>query len=216
MSPNLQVKILRVLQDRSFERIGGVKTLRVDIRVIAATNQDLEELVAQGKFREDLYYRLNVSPIKAPPLRDRISDIPLLVQHFLEELSRKRKRPRKRLTPRAIDLLRQYPWPGNVRELENLVERLVILTEGDVIDLADLPEKFQGATAAPVAPEEFPDEGTDLNLAVLSLERRLILTALDKSNWVKSRAARLLHLNRTTLLDKMKKQNIPAVPGPTS
>ena len=143
MSPNLQVKILRVLQDHSFERIGGVKTIQVDIRVIAATNQDLEELVARSKFREDLYYRLNVIPIKVPPLRDRLSDLPLLVQHFLEEFSRKRKKPGKRLSPAAMDLLLRHSWPGNVRELENLVERLVTLTEGEVIDAADLPEKFQ-------------------------------------------------------------------------
>jgi DNA-binding NtrC family response regulator len=215
MSPNLQVKILRVLQEHAFERIGGVKTLRVDIRVIAATNQDLEGLVARQKFRQDLYYRLNVIPIKVPPLRDRRDDIPLLVQHFLEEMSRRRQRPRKRLTPGVLELLCRHDWPGNVRELENLVERLVILTEGEVIDLADLPEKFQAAT--PVASlEELPGEGLDLNAALQSLERRLIFQALQKSNWVKSQAARLLRLNRTTLLEKMKKQHIPASPQPQS
>ena len=119
------MKILRVLQDHAFERIGGVKTIRVDIRVIAATNQDLEELVAENHFREDLYYRLNVIPIMVPPLRERLSDIPLLVQHFLTEFSRKRKRPRKRFSPGVMDLLLRHSWPGNVRELENLVERLV-------------------------------------------------------------------------------------------
>ncbi|MCX5890600.1 MAG: sigma-54 dependent transcriptional regulator [Deltaproteobacteria bacterium] len=216
MSPNLQGKILRVLQDHSFERIGGVKTIQVDIRVIAATNQDLEELVARGKFREDLYYRLNVIPVKVPPLRDRLSDLPLLVQHFLAEVSRKRKKPWKRLSSAALDLLLRHSWPGNVRELENLVERLVTLTEGEVIDVADLPEKFrQGFPATPPAPEEIPVGSTDLNAAVQALERHLILQALQRSNWVKSRAARLLHLNRTTLLEKMKKQNIDAAPGLT-
>ena len=216
MSPSLQVKILRVLQDHSFERIGGVKTIQVDIRVIAATNQDLEELVARGKFREDLYYRLNVIPIKVPPLRDRLSDLPLLVQHFLAEFSRKRKKPWKRLSAAAMDLLLRHSWPGNVRELENLVERLVTLTEGEMIDAADLPEKFQqGFPAASATPEELPVGGTDLNAAVQALERHLILQALERSNWVKSRAARLLHLNRTTLLEKMKKQNIAAAPGLT-
>lgn len=216
MSPNLQGKILRVLQDHSFERIGGVKTIQVDIRVIAATNQDLEELVARSKFREDLYYRLNVIPIKVPPLRDRLSDLPLLVQYFQAEVSRKLKKPRKRLSAAAMDLLLPHSWPGNVRELQNLVERLVTLTEGEVIDAADLPEKFQqGSPASPPAPEEFPVGSTDLNAAVQALERRLILQALERSNWVKSRAARLLHLNRTTLLEKMKKQNIDAAPGPT-
>lgn len=209
MSPNLQVKILRVLQDHAFERIGGVKTIRVDIRVIAATNQDLEELVAQNKFREDLYYRLNVIPIKVPPLRERLGDIPLLVRHFLEKFSRKRQRPRKRCSRQAMDLLRRHSWPGNVRELENLVERLVTLTEGEVIEVADLPEKFQQLSpAGPASAEDFPAEGADLNAALQALERRLILAALERSNWVKSRAATLLRLNRTTLLEKMKKQNI--------
>ncbi len=214
MSPNLQVKILRVLQNHAFERIGGVKTIQVDIRVIAATNQDLEDLVARNQFREDLYYRLNVIPIRVPPLRDRVSDIPLLVQHFLTEISRKRKIPRKRFSPEAMDRLLRHSWPGNVRELENLVERLVILTEGEMIDVSDLPEKFQtGSPAGPAATGDIPAAGTDLNAAVQALEHHLILTALQKSNWVKSRAARLLHLNRTTLLEKMKKQNIPAAPN---
>lgn len=213
MSPSLQVKILRILQEHAFERIGGVKTLRVDIRVIAATNQNLEELVARNKFREDLYYRLNVIPIKVPPLRERRDDIPLLVLHFLEELSRERQRPRKRFTPAAMELLSRHSWPGNVRELENLVERLVILTEGEVIDVADLPEKFQLTTPVSLI-EKLPGDGLNLNDALQSLERRLIFQALQRTNWVKSQAARLLHLNRTTLLEKMKKQNIPASPQP--
>ncbi len=213
MSPGLQVKILRVLQDRSFERIGGVKTIRVDIRVIAATNQDLEERVRQGKFREDLYYRLNVIPIKVPPLRERVGDIPLLANHFLEEFSRKKKKPRKRLSPEALELLRRYPWPGNVRELENLMERLVILTEGEVLGVADLPEKFRAAAPSPLpGPLFLPPQGVHLTRAVQEFERDLILRALEKSNWVKARAAHLLNLNRTTLLEKMKKQNIPFTP----
>jgi transcriptional regulator with PAS, ATPase and Fis domain len=213
MSPGLQVKILRVLQDHAFERIGGVKTIRVDIRIIAATNRDLEELVADNHFREDLYYRLNVIPITVPPLRERLSDLPLLAQHFLTEFSRKRKRPRPRLGPGVVDLLLGYSWPGNVRELENLMERLVILTEGETIEVDDLPEKLQAkAPAAQTALVELPAEGADLNAAVQALERRLILQALERSNWVKSRAARLLYLNRTTLLEKMKRQNIAAAP----
>jgi DNA-binding NtrC family response regulator len=209
MSPSLQVKILRVLQDRSFERIGGVKTIKVDIRVIAATNQNLEEMVRQNRFREDLYYRLNVIPIRVPPLRDRVADIPLLVQHFLHEFSRKKKKPIKRLSPQALDLLLRYPWPGNIRELENLMERLVILSEGEEVQVAELPERFRAKTAAPpVKPQEIPEQGIHLTAAVQEFERDLILKALDRSNWVKSRAAQLLHLNRTTLLEKMKKQNI--------
>ena len=211
MSPSLQVKILRVLQDRSFERIGGVKTIKVDIRVIAATNQDLEEMVRRSRFREDLYYRLNVIPIRVPPLRKRVADIPLLVQHFMHEFSRKKKKPIKRLSPEAMDLLLRYPWPGNIRELENLMERLVILSEGEEVQAAELPERFRQKPAAPQArPQEFPEQGLHLTAAVQEFERDLIVKALDKSNWVKSRAAQLLHLNRTTLLEKMKKQNIMA------
>jgi DNA-binding NtrC family response regulator len=218
MSPGLQVKILRVLQERAFERIGSTKTIRVDIRVIAATNQDLEEMVSRGRFREDLYYRLNVIPIWVPPLRERTGDIPLLIQHFLGQFCRKRKIPLKRFSPRALELLLAYPWPGNVREMENLMERLVLLSEGEVIDLADLPEKLRGLEATlPVAPpKESSHQGVHLTAMVQAYERRLILTALERSNWVKSQAAQLLHLNRTTLLEKMKKQNIPLAPGAPS
>ena len=217
MSPSLQVKILRVLQDRSFERIGGVKTIKVDIRVIAATNQNLEEMVRQGRFREDLYYRLNVIPIRVPPLRERVTDIPLLVQHFLQEFSRKKKKPNKRLNPGAMDLLLHYPWPGNIRELENLMERLVILSEGNEIQVSELPERFRTKTATSSAgSKEIPDQGIHLTAAVQEFERDLILKALDKSNWVKSRAAQLLHLNRTTLLEKMKKQKILAASNLTA
>jgi DNA-binding NtrC family response regulator len=217
MSPSLQVKILRVLQDHSFERIGGVKTIRVDIRVIAATNRNLEELVNQNKFREDLFYRLNVIPIRVPPLRERVPDIPLLVQHFLEFFSRTKKKPRKQLSPSVLDLLQQYPWPGNIRELENLMERLVILSEGEVIEVTDLPEKFQRLISPPAeTPGDFSERGIHFNDAVQSFERNLILKALRQSNWVKTQAAQLLHLNRTTLLEKMKKQNIPSKPDSTS
>ncbi len=210
MSPGLQVKILRVLQNRAFDRIGGVKTIRVDIRVIAATNQDLEGMVSQGRFREDLYYRLNVIPIRVPPLRARISDIPLLANHFLQEFSRKKKKPLKRLNPEVMDLLLHYAWPGNVRELENLMERLVILSEGEVVKVSDLPERFRVALPPSTAPglRDFPEQGIHLTDAVQEFERHLILKALEKSNWVKSRAAQLLNLNRTTLIEKMKKQKL--------
>jgi DNA-binding NtrC family response regulator len=210
MSPGLQVKLLRVLQDRSFERIGGIKSIKVDIRVIAATNQELEALVKQGNFREDLYYRLNVIPVRVPPLRERVGDIPLLVKHFLQEFSKKKKKPAKRLSPQAMDLLVRYPWPGNVRELENLMERLVILTEGDEIKVDDLPQRFREADSMGIEDKsiDFPLEGLNLPQALQDLERRLILKALERSNWVKSRAAQLLNLNRTTLIEKMKKQQI--------
>jgi DNA-binding NtrC family response regulator len=221
MSPGLQVKLLRVLQDRSFERIGGVKSIKVDIRVVAATNQELEALVKQGNFREDLYYRLNVIPIRVPPLRERVSDIPLLVVHFLQEFSKKKKKSAKRLSPQAMDLLIRYPWLGNVRELENLMERLVILTEGNVVEVEDLPQRFReiGSMGVPGAESiDFPADGLNLPQALQEFERRLILKALERSNWVKSRAAQLLNLNRTTLIEKMKKQQIltPEAPPLTS
>ncbi len=215
MSPALQVKILRVLQDYSFERIGGLKTIRVDIRVIAATNQNLEELVRTGGFRGDLFYRLNVIPINIPPLRERGSDIPLLARHFLEDFCRRRKIPLKRLAPDALDLLQRYAWPGNVRELENLMERLVVLTEGEVLEAADLPEKLRRREGAPALAPELPLAGVNLTAAVQEFERDLILRALEASHWVKSRAAALLKLNRTTLLEKMKKQNISFAPVPS-
>ena len=165
------------------------------------------------QFREDLFSRLNVIPIQVPPLRARISDLPLLAQHFLDGFSRSRHKAHKRLSPAALDLLRQYPWPGNVRELENLMERLVILTEGEIIETADLPEKFQGLTSfRPEKPEDFPVPGLGLNDPEQAYERNLILAALRQANWVKSQAARLLRLKRTTLLEKMKKQSIPASP----
>lgn len=210
MSPGLQVKLLRVLQDRSIERIGGIKSIKVDIRVLAATNQDLEDLVRQGKFREDLYYRLNVIPIRIPPLRDRVSDIPLLVAHFSQQFSKKKNKSPKRLSSAAMELLTRYAWPGNVRELENLMERLVILAEGDVVQVEDLPERFKETVSLGVEPEsiDFSPHGLNLPQALHELERRLILKALEQSKWVKSRAAQLLHLNRTTLIEKMKKQQI--------
>lgn len=209
MSLGLQVKILRVLQEHQFERIGGLKSIKVNIRVIAATNQDLENLVHQGRFREDLYYRLNVIPIKIPSLRERRGDIPLLVTHFLHEFSRKKKKNVKRLTPEAMHLLVNYPWPGNVRELENLLERLVILADGETLEVRDLPERFrEHSKANDLLAIEIPEEGIHLHEAVSAFERQLIIHALNKTGWVKNQAAQLLNLNRTTLIEKIKKQKI--------
>ncbi len=209
MNPSLQVKILRVLQDRQFERIGGNRTIKVNIRVIAATNQDLQQLVQAGKFREDLYYRLNVIPIRMPPLRERRSDIPILVNHFIQEFSRKKKKNLRRVTPEAMRRLTDYDWPGNVRELENLMERLVILSEEEVLDVKDLPEHFQHQPAGTIWwPAEIPSGGLPLQKMLSDLERQLIIKALDQSGWVKNQAAQLLQLNRTTLVEKIKKQKI--------
>ena len=209
MSPTLQVKILRVLQDRQFERIGGNRTIKVDIRVIAATNRDLPQLVQAGRFREDLYYRLNVIPIRIPPLRERRGDIPILINHFLQEFSRKKKKNLSRVTPAAIRLLSAYDWPGNVRELENLMERLVILAEGEILDVQDLPEQFRQPAAPTVLwSADLPVEGVPLQKVLSDLERQLIIKALDQVGWVKNQAAQLLQLNRTTLVEKIKKQKI--------
>ncbi|MGQ9695943.1 MAG: sigma-54-dependent transcriptional regulator [Thermodesulfobacteriota bacterium] len=209
MSPVLQSKLLRVLQDRQFERIGGIKTIKTDIRVIAATHQDLKLAVEQKRFREDLYYRLNVIPIHLPPLRERKSDIPLLANHFLEHFNRTKKKKIKGFTKEAMDKLIKYNWPGNVRELENTIERVVILLDGDFINPQDLPEKFQNLTRNNL-PQEIiiPDEGICLEEAVNEFEKKLILQALQKTGWIKNKAARLLNLNRTTLIEKIKRQNL--------
>ncbi len=209
MSAKLQVKLLRFLQERKFERVGGSRTIQVDARILAATNRDLEAMVAQGGFREDLYYRLNVIPIRVPPLRERKDDIVLLTQHFLQLHSQKKGIPLKRISSAAMDAMQRHNWPGNVRELENVIERVIILTEGDEIQLEDLPQRMQ---VQPLR-QSFPsigldDDGIDLKGMLDELENSLILEALKKSGGVKNQAAKLLGLNRTTLIEKMKKKRI--------
>ncbi len=211
MSPNLQVKLLRVIQEREFERVGGVKSIRTDVRIIAATNRDLEEEVAQGRFREDLYYRLNVIPLNLPPLRERRDDIPLLVKHFMGKYGREKNSRITGFSRRAMNLLAHYRWPGNVRELENLVERVLVLCDGTEVDTADLPERIAAGTprTSEVVPLiDLPETGIDLSTAVSEFEKAIIMQALTRSNWVKNRAAKLLHVNRTTLVEKIKKQNL--------
>jgi len=209
MNPLLQSKLLRVLQERQFERIGGIKTIKTDIRVIAATHQDLKQAVQQKRFREDLYYRLNVIPVRIPPLRERKTDIPLLAHHFLDHFNRSKKKKIKGITDEAMESLMSYDWPGNVRELENTIERVVILVDRDIIGHQDLPERFH-ALPQPESPQvlEIPEEGISLDTAVNEYERNLILQALIKTGWVKNKAARLLNLNRTTLIEKIKRQNL--------
>ncbi|HNR50429.1 MAG: Transcriptional regulatory protein ZraR [Deltaproteobacteria bacterium ADurb.BinA179] len=211
MSPNLQVKLLRVIQEREFERVGGVKSIRTDVRIIAATNKNLEEEVEQGRFREDLYYRLNVIPMNLPPLRERRDDIPLLVKHFLAKYGKEKNPSLTGFSRKAMNLLMQYKWPGNVRELENLVERLLVLCDGPEVDTCDLPDKIlAGAvqTTSAVPHIDLPESGIDLSSAVSEFEKSIIIQALNRSNWVKNRAAKLLHVNRTTLVEKIKKQKL--------
>ena len=212
MSPMLQVKLLRVLQEKQFERVGGTKTISSDFRVIAATNRDLEEEVGQGRFREDLFYRLNVIQIEAPPLRDKPSDIPLLVDSFFAKFNRVKKRRVKGFTPEAMAALVKYAWPGNVRELENLVERMLILSSGELVALEELPERFlDPAKAAPAksgASFAISEAGLCLSEVVTDFEKGIIEQALNRTGWVKNRAANLLQVNRTTLIEKMKRYNM--------
>lgn len=209
MSPKLQVKILRVLQERRFEPVGSTKTVEVDVRIIAATNHDLERAVQERRFREDLFYRLNVIPIKVPPLRVRRTDIPLLARHFVTLRNAANHRAVEGVSEEAMRLLTQYDWPGNVRELEHLIERLVILKEKGVLEVADLPLKVRKGEIDFKAPAmEIPDGGISFRRAVTEFENALILRALQKTGWNKNRAATLLKLNRTTLVEKIKKKHL--------
>jgi len=228
MKANLQAKLLRVLQEREVEQVGGVKPTKVDVRVIAATHQNLEELVAAGKFREDLYYRLAVIPLVAPPLCERQADISLLIDTFIERFSRRKNDRRTTIDPVAMRNLQAYAWPGNVRELENLMQRLVILHRGKRITLKELPEKYccvdlktaeidssgSGSEVSSVSsapPEaEWSDDGLDFNGLISEFEDRLILQALSRTGGNKKEAARMLNLKRTTLIEKIKKKNLPA------
>jgi two-component system, NtrC family, response regulator PilR len=209
MSPGLQAKLLRVLQAREFERVGDSQTIKVDVRVIAATNSDLRRMVADGSFREDLYYRLNVIPIRMPALRERRADVPLLAQYFLDRLAAQAVPPRGRVTlaQDAQQALMAFDWPGNVRQLENVMERALALSPGrSQILLADLPDDVRHVHL-PAEPAELPipDEGINLERLVATYERSLIHRALERTSGNKRRAADLLHIKRTTLIEKLKR-----------
>lgn len=209
MSGPLQMKLLRTLQEREVERVGDSRTIKVDVRVIAATNSDLTKLVAAGKFREDLYYRLNVIPVRLPPLRDRREDIPLLVQHFLDRFCRELGPPRPTMTvsQQAMRRLMAYEWPGNVRQLENALERAVALSAGRTqIELADLPPDLQELSDVPSSGVfSLPEDGIDFHEYVGNVERELIRQSLERTGGNKGRAAQLLNLKRTTLVEKLKR-----------
>jgi DNA-binding NtrC family response regulator len=212
MSTRLQVKLLRVLQEKEFEAVGSEKTIKVDARVIAATNKDLEEEVRQNTFREDLFYRLNVIPIKIPPVSERKGDIPLLISHFTEKYNREKGRNIAGISDEALAILTEYPWPGNVREIENLVERLVVIKAEGVITLKDLPEKI---TRGGIQPETYPTATEQdrsvpagLKVAVEKLETEMIEKALDISGGNKEMAANLLGIKRTTLVEKIKRKKL--------
>jgi DNA-binding NtrC family response regulator len=210
MSPALQVKVLRVIQEKQFERIGGIKTINADVRIIAATNQNLEKAVAEKKFREDLFYRINVIPINLPALRERGSDIMILANHFLMNFNKLKKKKVERISSEAVNHLVRYAWPGNVRELQNLIEMLVVMKEEGEIRVDDLPSKIRCITGDPpgAEPISFSEEGIDFNEHIGRIEKDILLKALKISGGVKNRAAKLLNLNRTTLVEKLKRLDI--------
>lgn len=212
MPLHLQVKILRVLQNRQIEPVGGTKSIDVDVRIITATHRDLDKLVADGKFREDLYYRLNVIPIKMPSLKERREDIPLLIGHFLDRFISADRSNQISFSDEALELLMGYEWPGNVRELENVIERLVILRGGNTILAEDLPARLYSNN--PLATKnyknifELPEVGVDLRHILSDIEDSLIAQALNRTEGNKNQASKLLNINRTTLIEKMKKKGM--------
>ncbi|HXF91518.1 MAG TPA: sigma-54 dependent transcriptional regulator [Nitrospiraceae bacterium] len=208
-SPATQVKLLRVIQEREFRRVGGTQDVKVDVRIIAATNKDLEKAVAEGTFREDLYYRLDVIPIVLPPLRLRTGDIPLLVQHFLDKFCRESGKPVPAITGEAMRALLEHEWRGNVRELENLIERVVAFSSGQPVT----EEEIRGWLHRPVTPQQtyptdLPEDGLDLEALINSIEKELLLKALERANWVKKKAARLLRLNTRSFRYRLEKYAI--------
>ena len=211
MSAKLQVKLLRVLQERQFEPVGSDHAVQVDVRVIAATNQDLRVAVRDGKFREDLFYRLNVLPLELPLLRARDGDIPLLVHYFLQLHTRRKAKGMLQIEASAMAALERYSWPGNVRELENLVERLVVLNDDALLRSGDLPD-YIGKNSVPQHrrnnEDMLPTEGVDLDGILENIENGLIEEALQRARGNKTRAAELLNLNRTTLVERLRKKRL--------
>jgi Nif-specific regulatory protein len=200
----LQPKILRVLQEREFERVGGEKTIKAEIRLIAATSRDLEELVSGGKFREDLYYRLNVVPLFLPPLRERKVDIPLLVEFFLKKYNQENQKS-VAVASEVLDLFIGYDWPGNVRELENTIERVVVMSRGKTVNTHDLPLNIRDHSVRTHYQDTFKEA---LPSAIGDIEKRRILDALEKTGWVQAKAARILGISSRQIGYKMKKYDL--------
>ena len=208
LAPDLQVKLLRVLQEREFQRLGGTREIRVDVRILAATNRDLQQAMQTGGFRQDLYYRLNVVSMTLPTLRDRRADIPGLVQHFLERSCREMKRPQLGLDPAVLPVLQAYPWPGNVRELQNALERAVVLAAGPDVSIADLPVEIRSASRQPsngAPPPEAPDDSLPLSVAVEEFKRLRVRHVLEQTDWNQTEAARRLGLPQSNLSRLMKR-----------
>ena len=213
---NMQVKLLRAIQEQEFERVGGIKTIEVDVRLVAATNRDLQEEIREGRFREDLYYRLNVVQVRLPSLRERTSDIPLLIEHFLRRFRAKLKKDVRGVSDAAMERLMAHPWPGNIRELENVMERCVLFSDGELIGVGDLPPELRGSGPPPVereatssdarGQEDLPTPGLKeaVREATSRIERELIVRALDQTGGNVTHTARLLKISRKSLQTKMK------------
>jgi DNA-binding NtrC family response regulator len=208
ISGETQAKLLRVMQEREFMRLGGMETIKVDVRIIAATNVDLKQEMEEGRFREDLFYRLHVIAIHLPPLRERKSDIPLLVQHFLKKYAEENERPVLEVLPETLDLLMEHDWPGNVRELENVIERAVVLTPGRTLGPDMIPEHVRRAPRTVVPQVALPPEGISLKDVTAAYERQWIESALEAAGGVQKRAAELLHIKPTTLNEMIKRYDI--------
>ena len=200
MAPQLQAKLLRFLEDKTFKRVGGVADIRVDVRVVAATNRQLEDEVKKGRFREDLYYRLNVLPIVLPPLRSRADDIPALVHYFVDAYNTEFRKRVRGVNPEAMSVLRSYGWPGNIRELRNAVERAMLLADGEQLTADHFPVATGGGTRLTEG-VELPASGIDLE----QLERSLVVQALERSGWNQTKAATLLGLNRDQIRYRIEK-----------
>src|SRR5919112_689753 len=203
-----QAKLLRVIQEREFMRLGGVENIKVDVRIIAATNVDLQKMMQEGKFREDLYYRLHVITVELPPLRERKDDIPLLVQHFIDKYGQENSKPGLELTAEALDLLIEHDWPGNVRELENVIERATVLSTGARIDADLIPDSVRSSRRFQIPQFLVPPEGISYKDAEVAFQRRLIESTLEAAGGVQKRAAELLHIKPTTLNEMIKRHDI--------
>lgn len=209
MSPDLQVKLLRVLEEKEFERVGGCKSIQTDVRIIAATHRNLSMEVKNGKFREDLYYRLYVIPIRLPSLMERKTDIPILASYFLDQFNSINNSEVEGISENAVKAMTEYSWPGNVRELKNLIERIVVLKREGVIKSSDLPEDIVKEEKEAIHPSiKISNDGICLSTAVNEFEKALIFQSLERTKWVKNKAAKLLKLNRTTLVEKIKRYQL--------
>jgi len=212
--PSVQVKLLRAIQERSIRRVGDTRDLRVDVRLIAASNRDLAGAVAEGVLREDLFYRLNVIPIHLPPLRERRDDIPLLVNHFIQKLARETGKDVRGITPEALAMLEQQRWPGNIRELQNSIERAIVLGTGPTLEVDALPSQLSRPVPVGDASLEIPPEGLDLEATLENIEHRLLRAALERSGGVQTRAAELLKMSFRQFRYKLQKAGGAEAPAP--